>query len=90
MLDLCEFFVDEEKYIDVVEINPLTTSTCFINNSIFFDKEISVIRHKEEILGMGLEYYMDYTEKTYKYINNRTSNGEYNYLSEDFYEFLSI
>ena len=90
VLDLCEFFVDEEKYIDVVEINPLTTSTCFINNSIFFDKEISVIRHKEEILGMGLEYYMDYTEKTYKYINNRTSNGEYNYLSEDFYEFLSI
>ena len=74
-------------YLDVVEINPLTTAMCNINNSIFMENT-EMDKKDTGKFGMGVEYIMDYKQSPKKYVLQRTSNGNYEYASDSYYEFL--
>lgn len=87
VLDIGEFVEKERTYLDIVEINPLTTAMCYINNSIF-TKNVEMYKKGTEKFGMGVEYSMDYRQNPKKYVLQRTSNGNYEYVSDSYYEFL--
>ncbi len=88
VLDLGEFIDDEDNsYLDVVELNPLSCSMCYVNNSIF---EVSV-PEIEEIgtqLLMGYEYCYDAIKNPQNYTQIRVSNKDYSYVSKERYCFL--
>ena len=87
VLDIGEFVEKDKNYLDVVEINPLTTAMCYINNSIFMENT-EMDKKDTGKFGMGVEYIMDYKQSPKKYVLQRTSNGNYEYASDSYYEFL--
>lgn len=58
VLDIGEFLENGEKYIDVVEINPLSTSMCYVNNSIF-EAPNYTFEGKNDY-GFGYEFFFDF------------------------------
>lgn len=86
VLDVCEFIDENEQvYIDIVEINPLSTSMCYLNNSIFHvgeSDEKSLFTY-----NMGIEFYNDYLVNPERYHLKRKSNGQYSYTTETHYDF---
>lgn len=88
VLDLGEFIDNEgNAYLDVVELNPLSCSMCYVNNSIF---EVSVpeIEEIRTQLLMGYEYCYDAIRTPQNYALTRASNKDYSYISEERYCFL--
>lgn len=88
VLDLGEF-VDSNNvmYLDIVEINPLTCSMCYVNNSIF-DYILPEIKEIQRQSQMGAEYCYDAIEKPQKYYLRRVSNINYSCIASDKYFFL--
>ena len=88
VLDLGEF-VDNDNvmYLDIVEINPLTCSLCYVNNSIF-DYVLPEIREIQIQSRMGAEYCYDAIKKPQKYYIRRISNINYSCIASDRYFFL--
>lgn len=80
VLDLGEYMDGDNKDIDIIEINPITTALCFINNSIYTENVNE--------LGIGAEYYHDYLRNPEYYFNKRISNRKYNYITDSFYDFI--
>lgn len=58
ILDLGLAMVNNESYIDVIEFNPLSTSLCYVNNSIFSELPLDHFRYIQTH-GFGIEYYFD-------------------------------
>lgn len=88
VLDLGEFIDDTgNSYLDIVELNPLSCSMCYVNNSIFevTVPEIDEIRTQ---LLMGYEYCYDFIKNPQNYVLKRISNKDYSYISEERYYFL--
>lgn len=79
VLDLGEYKKGDSTEIDVIEINPITTALCFVNNSIYEDNTNNA--------DFGAEYYYDYLKNSKYYSLRKTSNGKYNYISDSFYDF---
>lgn len=87
-LDLGEFLDSDEKvYIDIVELNPLSCSMCYVNNSIF-DTVLPEIEEKQKQLFMGPEYCYDAIRNPQNYFMTRSSNRVYTYTSTERYSFL--
>lgn len=84
VLDVGKFIGDGKEFIDIVEINPITCSLCYVNNSIFkeIDAELFSISSK---LGMGIEYCYDSVEHPNRYVQKRYINCNYNYINESHY-----
>ena len=88
VLDLGEFIDDSNNmYLDIVELNPLTCSMCYVNNSIF-DYVLPEIKKIQDQSRMGAEYCYDAVERPQKYHARRISNKDYSYLVSDRYYFL--
>ena len=86
ILDIVEFVEDHATFVDVVELNPLTTSMCYINNSVFdiVAEEIVFIYKK---LGMGYEYCYDFLNNENRYVLKKYIGENYEYKSDEHYEF---
>ena len=89
MMDIGEFIDDKgQVYIDIVEINPVSTAMCYLNNSIFENignEELCV--SSTDTLNMGIEFYNDYIKNPEMYHVRRSSNGHYTYISESHFDF---
>ena len=88
VLDLGEFVdCNGDSYIDIVELNPISCSMCYVNNSIYADvvPEISECQHQ---LMMGVEFCYDAIANPKNYDTLRISNKNYTYVSDNQYSFL--
>lgn len=85
VLDIGEF-LDDDTFLDIMEINPLSCSMCYVNNSIFTET-VSEIEPISNDLKMGYEYCFDFLEHPERYVLNRYSNMNYEYISEKRYIF---
>ena len=86
VIDICEFERGGRSFVDVVEMNPVTTSLCYVNNSVFFEMvpEVVSIRNK---LRMGVEFCFDAITHPERYLQKRHSGVSYAYYSETQYDF---
>lgn len=84
VLDVGEFIENGEKYIDVVEINPLSTSMCYVNNSIF--ENPNYIFNFENSFGFGYEFFYDFLKNPKNYVLERVFGVNYEYINENRYE----
>ncbi len=88
VLDLGEFIDDDgTPYLDIVELNPLSCSMCYVNNSIF-DIAVPEISECQKQLLMGYEYCYDAINNPHRYTRERTSNINYTFKSEERYSFI--
>lgn len=74
-------------FYDVVEINPVTTSLCYINNSIFF-KPSEIIASVTQNVSFGYEYCLDYLNHPQQYDMIRKPDKNYCYYSDNSVTFL--
>lgn len=87
-LDLGEFVdCNGDSYIDIVELNPISCSMCYVNNSIYTNvvPEIGECQHQ---LMMGVEFCYDAIANPKNYDMLRISNKNYTYVSDNQYSFL--
>lgn len=87
ILDLGEFVKDENSFIDIVELNPLTPAMCYVNNSIF-ENVIPEIQPIFEKTGMGAEYCYDLMKHGERYAMVRRNGENYQYTDEKRYCFI--
>lgn len=88
VLDLGEFIDDEgNSFLDIVEINPISCSMCYVNNSIF-NTMLPCIEEQRQKLLMGYEYCYDAIQNPQRYILARSSTRTYSYISSDVYSFV--
>ena len=88
VLDLGEFFDDNgTPYLDVVELNPLSCSMCYVNNSIF-DVAVPEINELKKTLMMGYEFCYDALCHPRHYTQERTSNRSYEFFSGERHSFI--
>jgi len=88
VLDLGEFVDrDGNSYLDIVEVNPLSCSMCYVNNSVF-DAAVPEIIECRKSWQMGYEFCFDAIHNAQRYTQKRTSAGNYAFTSEDRYFFL--
>lgn len=88
VLDIGEFEDKGHRYWDVVEMNPVTSSLCYVNNSIFSQYTDEIVEWYRKT-GMGKEYCYDACSYPDKYVLERDANKSYEYASEERYVFLS-
>ena len=86
VLDLGEFKQDASIFLDVVEINPISCSLCYVNNSIFTEL-IPEIEFLYCQCMFGYEYCYDYLNHPHDYSINKSANGDYAYKNEQRYIF---
>lgn len=78
VLDIAEFGLDST--LDVVELNPITTSLCYANNSIFaHEPRINSIENH------GIEFAFDALKHPDEYDSKLNSQAAYIYTSESHY-----
>lgn len=89
VLDIGEFISNGQKMLDVVELNPITTFMCYVNNSIFdlYTREISPY---PEGVDFGSEFCLDALQHPDDYMDVRISNREYQYWREDIFDFRGV
>ncbi len=88
ILDLGEFIDDNgNPYLDIVELNPLSCSMCYVNNSIF-TVAMPEIGECQKSLLMGYEFCYDAIRNPLRYTQKRTSNRNYAFMSEERYSFI--
>lgn len=88
ILDLGEFSdKDGNFYLDIIELNPLSCSMCYVNNSIF-DTILPEIEEKHRLLLMGPEYCYDAIKNPENYYISKPSNRNYSYIATERYSFL--
>lgn len=88
VLDLAEFIDDDgTPYLDIVELNPLSCSMCYVNNSIF-DVAVPEINELQKTLMMGYEFCYDALCNPHHYTQERTSNRSYEFVPVERYSFV--
>lgn len=87
VMDLGIFQNGSKSYIDVIEINPFTSSLCYVNNTIF--KEIIPdVKKIVQTTGFGAEYALDYLENDSRYNLVRKSNASYVLINENRFDLI--
>lgn len=87
-LDLGEFVdSDGNSYVDIVELNPISCSMCYVNNSIYVDM-VPEIREYQQRLMMGIEFCYDAIANPTNYYMMRVSGKSYTYTSDSRHLFL--
>jgi len=79
VLDLAEFMDEDQKFIDVVEMNPISTSLCYINNSIFLET-VPEIKNVKDYFQAGNEYCYDFLFNRERYVLDRLAGQNYEYI----------
>ena len=88
VLDIGDFILDTgETKTDIIELNPLTTSMCYVNNSVF-STVLPEIEKLHEQYMFGPEYCYDALINPYKYHYDRVVNRIYSFVSENRRDFL--
>lgn len=88
VLDIGEFVDDNENaYLDIVEINPVSCSTCYVNNSIFSVTVPEIKEYRKQLL-MGWEFCYDAMRHPQNYFTTRLSNKNYNFEFDSRHLFL--
>lgn len=88
VLDVGEFqYEDGSIELDVVELNPVSCSTCYINNSIF-DELVREAKEQYNRTHMGFEFCYDSLSNPQEYIKKRISNANYSHHIDGVYCFL--
>ncbi len=88
VLDLGEFKdTNGEICVDIIELNPLTCSMCYVNNSIFITEVPEIKEIKEKFL-MGYEYCYNALKNPQNYHQIRSSIKNYSYITDERYYFL--
>lgn len=88
VLDIGDFIDGNGKAgVDIVEINPLSCSMCYVNNSVF-ETAVPEISEIQEHLGFGMEYCYDAISHPEHYSVIRAANKSYTYAYVDRYVFL--
>ncbi len=82
VLDIAMFESEEGFEADVEEINPLSTSMCYINNSVF-DFLMPECRSMYKTAGWGYEYCLDAAKHPERYFLDRAGGITYQYVSEN-------
>lgn len=77
-LDLME--LDDGK-IDIVEVNPISSAMCYVNNSIF-EKELEIIRDIYAEFGVGYEFCYDALVNRERYHKKPYSSFDYTYYRD--------
>lgn len=88
VLDIGDFILeDDEVTTDIIELNPITSSMCYVNNSVFSTvlPEIERIRAK---YMFGPEYCLDSLMRPQDYHYDRAANKIYAFSSESKRDFL--
>lgn len=75
------------SYIDIVELNPISCSMCYVNNSIYADV-VPEIGECQRQLMMGAEFCYDAIANPKNYDMLRISNKSYTYTSDNQYALL--
>lgn len=75
------------SYIDIVELNPISCSMCYVNNSIYADV-VPEIGECQRQLMMGAEFCYDAIANPKDYDMLRISNKSYTYTSDNQYALL--
>ena len=87
VLDIGDFVINGEVVVDIVELNPISCSMCYVNNSVF-EKELPEIEFIKKKLMIGNEYCYDALKNPNYYFEIRKSNKCYSYITEEMYELL--
>lgn len=88
VLDIGEFIDrNHNVFMDVVELNPLSCSMCYVNNSIFTELFPEIVNEQKQ-LWMGVEYCYDAIRNPQRYQVERVANGRYPYKYSERYSFL--
>ncbi len=87
VIDVAEFQKDGESFLDIIELNPVTSSLCYVNNSIF-DIVVPEATAFWKKTGMGYEYCYDAIEHPSRYAQKRYSGACYEYNNIEHYNFL--
>lgn len=82
VLDVGEFKKGNETFIDIIELNPITNSLCYVNNSIF-NTVIPEVEKMHEKTGMGAEYCYDAYNHPKRYIWKRYSYSRHQYNNDE-------
>jgi len=70
---------EDQKFIDVVEMNPISTSLCYINNSIFLET-VPEIKNVKDYFQAGNEYCYDFLFNRERYVLDRLAGQNYEYI----------
>lgn len=76
-----------EAMADIIEINPIGSAMCYVNNSIFAEA-LPGAEQEENKLSYGREYQLDMARNPHRYRANRSSGEQFGYCSAEQYEFL--
>lgn len=87
VLDIGDFKKQGKQITDVVEINPITSSLCYVNNSIF-NQKIQKIENIFDMYGIGYEYCYDCLTNRQLYSLKRYFNVNYEYKNENYYNLI--
>lgn len=66
IMDLGLITSSEKSYVDVIEFNPISTSLCYVNNSVFLTP-LSLTQNQMDVHGLGYEYFYDKIKYPGKY-----------------------
>lgn len=81
------FHGSTDCFIDIVELNPISCSMCYVNNSIYADV-VPEIGECQRQLMMGAEFCYDAIANPKNYDMLRISNKSYTYTSDNQYALL--
>ena len=77
VLDLGDFIdADGCTYTDIVELNPLSSSLCYVNSSPF-TVEVPEIAQVRQTWGMGFQFCLDYLSAPDRYVFTKPANRSY-------------
>ena len=86
VLDVGEFEKAGESFFDIIELNPITSSLCYVNNSVFDNVHSEALSFHMKT-GMGAEYCYDAINYPERYTLRRYARACYSYINTEHYSF---
>ena len=86
-LDVGVFSSDGHEWVDVVEVNPISASTCYANNTVFDEAPLEIQKVARR-LRMGPEYCYDYLACPDRYMLHRKTGVDYSVSNGLRYTFM--
>lgn len=87
VLDVGDFLHEEQVVIDIVELNPLSSSICYVNNSVF-TYLLPELKEIQRQFWFGPEYCYDKSNHPQRYLQNRSTNRNYTLFSDERNDFV--
>ena len=76
-----DLMMTEDGRIEIVELNPLSSSMCYINNSVFTEA-VDCVTDIHQAYGFGYEYCLDYLVNPGQYHLSPQAGVQYTYSSD--------